>query len=284
MAELKHDITPGNAPRFAADVVALVEEFEGVTLDYSVESLEVIDRILGRFHEEGVEFEEVEATCFSFGCYVGEVFVRNAGATWRMAGRQEEEEVFGAPLVLQMGPDRTVNPIGKVIKRLESGEEDNLPYFYRKLARRSGMPHDPELPEEAERDYDALLERMMPLVEKWLEQRDGFTPCGASITTDGEIVGQMVGAFDMTTESAVRMLFTGLQTRARAGEIRATCVCFDGGLDEDGEVVPAIVVLLEHVRGPATIIHRPYRKNPDGTYDYARMEAQRFEPEVFPGL
>jgi hypothetical protein len=249
-----------------------------------VESLEVIDRIIGDFREEGVEVEDVAATLFSFGCYVGEVFVRETGATWRMASRQEEEEVFGVPLVLQMGPEKTVNPIGKVIKRLEHGEEDNLPHFYRTFARRSGMPHYPEISEQAEQDYDALLERLMPLVEKWLQERDGFVPCGASITTDGKIVGQMVGADDVTIESAVRMLFRGLQARARSGEIRATCVCFDGGSDKDGEAVPAIVVLLEHVRGPATIIHRPYRRNPDGTYSYARMETDRVEPEVFVDL
>ncbi len=283
MAELKYDIAPSNAPRFAADTVAVVEENEGVTLDYSVESLEVIDRIVGSFREEGVEVEDVAATLFSFGCYVGEVFVRNAGATWRKASQQEMEEVFGVPLVLQMAPDMTLNPIGKVIKRLEEGEEHGLPYFYRKFAQRPGMPHYPELSEEAEQDYDALLERIMPLVEKWMQQRDGFVPCGASITTDGQMVGQMVGADDMTTESAVRMLFSGLRARARAGEIRATCVCFDGVFDEDGEPVPAIVVLLEHIRGPATIIHRPYRKNPDGTYSYAQMDARRFKPEVFTG-
>ena len=94
----------------------------------------------------------------------------------------------------------------------------------------------------------------------------------------------MIGADDTTTtESAMRMLFTGLQTRARAGEIRATCVCYHGGFDEDGEFVPAIVVILEHIRGPATILRRPYRKNPDGTYGYAQMEGHRVRPEILAG-
>ena len=45
MVQLKHDITPRNASRFAADVVAVTERLEGVTLDYSVESLAEIDRM-----------------------------------------------------------------------------------------------------------------------------------------------------------------------------------------------------------------------------------------------
>ncbi len=138
MAQLKYDITPRNAPRFAADIAAAVQKNEGITLDYSIDSLEAIDRIIDGFHKEGVKPEQVEATLFAFGCYVGEVFVRNAGATWRKASRREMEQVFGVPLVLQLGADNTVNPIGKVIKRLENGEEDNLPYFYRVFSRPRG--------------------------------------------------------------------------------------------------------------------------------------------------
>lgn len=137
LAELKYDITPENAPRFAADVAVVVEANEGVTLDYSPRSLETIDRIIGGFHVEGVNVEDVAATVFGFGCYVGEVFVRNAGAKWRAASQDEIDNVFGVPLVLQLGRDVTVNAIGKVIKRLENGDEENLPYFYRAFAKRN---------------------------------------------------------------------------------------------------------------------------------------------------
>src|SRR5262249_8774696 len=128
MAQLKYDITPRNVPRFAADIVAAVEKNEGVALDYSVVSLEVIARIIAGFRSEGVKVEQVEATLFAFGCYVGEVFVRNAGATWRKASQREMEDIFGVPLILEVGKENLVNPIGKVIKRLQNGDEDNLPY------------------------------------------------------------------------------------------------------------------------------------------------------------
>jgi hypothetical protein len=135
MAELTYDITPGNAPKFAADIAAIVEENEGVKLDYSVASLAVIDRIIGRFHDDGTKLEDVEGTVFCFGCYVGEVFVRHAKAKWRKATSQEIEEWAGVPLILELGPNNVVNPIGKVIKRLQNGIEDNLPYFYKVCSR-----------------------------------------------------------------------------------------------------------------------------------------------------
>jgi len=119
-----------------------------------------------------------------------------------------------------------------------------------------------------------------------MEEQDGFIPCGAAIATDGEIVGQMAGAKDPTkAEDVMRTLFTGLRADAQAGKIRAACACYDGGYDdEDGAFVPAIVIILEHIQGPATIFHRPYRKSPDGTYEYAQMEGQTVQPEVFAGL
>ncbi|MBD3676519.1 MAG: hypothetical protein HUJ26_23660 [Planctomycetaceae bacterium] len=127
---LKYEISPENAPRFAADIAEVAEQNTGVPLDYSVESLEIVDEIIGGFHEQGVELERVEATIFGFGCYVGEVFVKNVNASWRMCTEDEFENMFGVPMILEMGEENLVNPIGKVIKRLENGEEDNLPYFY----------------------------------------------------------------------------------------------------------------------------------------------------------
>lgn len=120
---------PENAPRFAADVVKAVKENEGVELDYSVKSLETIDGLVGRFRENGCTVEDMEITLFIFGCYVGEVFVRNAGATWRAATQDEIDNWCGFPLLLDLG-EASLNPIGKVFKRLENGDEDYLPYFY----------------------------------------------------------------------------------------------------------------------------------------------------------
>jgi hypothetical protein len=130
MAQLKYDITPANAPRFAADAVAAVEENEGVTLDYSVASLAEVDKIIGQFRDEGCKAEEIEATLFCFGCYVGQVFVHHAKAIWRKSTKAEIDDWAGVPLVLQIGAS-SVNPIGKVIKRLQNGDIENLPYFYR---------------------------------------------------------------------------------------------------------------------------------------------------------
>jgi hypothetical protein len=125
---LKYDPTVANAPLFAADIAASAKDISGVDWDYSVESLKAVDDIIDGFHRDGLEPGQIGETLFGFGCYVGEVFVRNAGASWKFDPKKTP--VFGFPLVIQTGPDKLCNPIGKVFKRLKNGIEDNLPYFY----------------------------------------------------------------------------------------------------------------------------------------------------------
>jgi hypothetical protein len=140
MAELKYDIIPENAARFAADIVVVAKNHFDVTLDYSVNSLAGVDRIIGGFHEEGLKLDDVAATVFGFGCYVGEIFVKHAGATWRAATQEEIENYYGVPLIVELGNGTTANPIGKIIKRLDEGEEHNVPYFYRAMCRTAREP------------------------------------------------------------------------------------------------------------------------------------------------
>ena len=131
--ELKYDIVPANAPSFAADIVQDAKNISGAALDYSVESLVKVDEIIEGFRKEGRNADEMPATLFCFGCYVGEVFVRHAGFNWRMT-TEEEMDAVGMPLVIERS-DYLVNPIGKVFKRMWNGAEDYLPFFYESASR-----------------------------------------------------------------------------------------------------------------------------------------------------
>jgi hypothetical protein len=127
---LKYPPTVENAPRFAADMVGSAAEISGVDLDYSVASLKAVDDIIEGFRQDGCAADQIAATLFGFGCYVGEVFVRHAGGEWRNAAETSMAKLAGFPLVIAFGKETLCSPIGKVFKRLENGEEDNLPYFY----------------------------------------------------------------------------------------------------------------------------------------------------------
>jgi hypothetical protein len=128
---LKYPATPEAAPLHARECVSAVKNVDGVELDYSVESLVTLDGILEGLREDGTRSRQVGETLFSFGCYVGEVFVRHAGGRWRSPRGTPMAGASGFPLIIELPGGSFCNPIGKVFKRLDEGREHDLAYFYR---------------------------------------------------------------------------------------------------------------------------------------------------------
>jgi hypothetical protein len=131
---LKYPPTPEAAPKHAALCVSAVKNVDGVELDYSVGSLTMLDGIIEKLRRDGVSSGDVAETLFTFGCYVGEVFVRNASGRWCSPEGTPMEGVTGFPLLIHLGTGGYCNPIGKVFKRLDQGSEHNLPYFFQVFA------------------------------------------------------------------------------------------------------------------------------------------------------
>ena len=74
---LNYEPTPENAPRFAEDMVQATKKIDGRDLDYTPDSLPILDEVLDGFSVDGIV--EMRESLFGFGCYLGEVFVRHAG-------------------------------------------------------------------------------------------------------------------------------------------------------------------------------------------------------------
>ena len=132
---LKYEPTPKNAPKFADDIVESAAEISRVDLDFSVASLKDVDKIIEGFREDGCSLKQIAETLFGFGCYVGEVFVERAGGRWRRAEKTPMADMAGYFLVIELDDETYCNPIGKVFKRFENGDEDYLPYFYKMFAK-----------------------------------------------------------------------------------------------------------------------------------------------------
>lgn len=132
---LKYPATPEAAPEHAQLCVSAAHNVDGITLDYSVESLAKLDGIIEAMRQDGVSTQDVAETLFSFGCYVGEVFVRHARGRWRLTAETPMARAAGFPLVIELGAGTYCNPIGKVFKRLDEGPEHELTHFYRAFAK-----------------------------------------------------------------------------------------------------------------------------------------------------
>jgi len=135
---LQHPPTPEFAATHAKLAVDAARDIDHVALDYSPASLTEVDRILGKFHAEGLTSEQMGATVFSFGCYVGEVLVRNNAGRWVMPGQSVLSKLgFGdsTMMVVELPNGDVWNPIMKAFKLLANGESDSVAYFYRVATR-----------------------------------------------------------------------------------------------------------------------------------------------------
>lgn len=124
--------TPENAAKLAELAVQAARNVDGIELDYSPKSLASVDRILGNFHAEGLSENQIGETVFSFGCYVGEVLVRNHSGRWAMPDSSFLGKLGGGAnmMCVELPNGSTWNPIGKAFKLLANGLQDSVVYFY----------------------------------------------------------------------------------------------------------------------------------------------------------
>ena len=132
---LRYPPTPENAAQFSELAVLAARRVSGVDLDYSSESLILLDRIVGDFSGQ-VELDQIAETLFCFGCYLGEVLARELGGNWVLTERSPIKDYSRWPLALQLDSGYTWNPIGKVFKRFELGEGENLHEFFQSVSSR----------------------------------------------------------------------------------------------------------------------------------------------------
>jgi hypothetical protein len=132
-----YKIIPRNAARFAERIVESIKEVDDITLDFSVPSLKKVDKILDDYSTyDGVTPMTIAVTLFEFGCYVGEVIVRNnPGSRWIALPDDETESSLNSGLIVRMPKGTEVNPIGKAEKRLVNGEGDSIVHFYKEIVR-----------------------------------------------------------------------------------------------------------------------------------------------------
>jgi hypothetical protein len=123
---------PESAGKFADSFVKTAKNIAGVTLDYSPGSIVLIESIIDSMRRDGAPIHRMGDTFFSMGCYLGEVFVRNGYGKWvaTESTPMKGMNFTSAALLLQLSATAYCNPIDKVMKRAENGEEDSLASFY----------------------------------------------------------------------------------------------------------------------------------------------------------
>jgi hypothetical protein len=107
----------------------------GFALDYSEDSLSIVDEILGGLTQNGLitpanDDEKERWWNFSkmYGAYVGEVVIRNLHGTWEMKDNED-----GSARVVLLWQQITGFPLEKIYKRLTEDEFSGVAGYCRAL-------------------------------------------------------------------------------------------------------------------------------------------------------
>jgi hypothetical protein len=117
------------AEAYALRMIDYAKDTHGIKLDWTDNSIRVVERIAGAFHDEYKKnppsSEEIAPFYKGIGSYIGEVFRRNHGADWGWV-TLEGERFPG----MQSKPGSLFWPWGKALNRIVNGPEDNLWHYY----------------------------------------------------------------------------------------------------------------------------------------------------------
>lgn len=118
----------------AEQAVATARDRFEITLDYSIESIKDLDRILDRQHQQiprglsrltqkGPPESIVQESARIWGAYLGEVIRKQWGGEWRLA---EEGAYEGSYILAVLEGEVVMCPPSKAYKRLKNGSGDNI--------------------------------------------------------------------------------------------------------------------------------------------------------------
>lgn len=129
--------TAAEMQRQAEGSVEGARRFWGVRLDFSPQSLAVVDRLIRTEFGPPADDETIATAVQAFGAYAGEVVRRTLGGIWH------DEEMKGQPVLLSVGRHSVrVEPFRAVFRRFEHEQEgqDDLLAWYEKIAHQA-EPH-----------------------------------------------------------------------------------------------------------------------------------------------
>jgi hypothetical protein len=123
--------------------IAFPEQLRREGLDYSFNSLALVDQYLTYVHEHAAEMddEQWKPTVMRAGAYVGEVLRRASGYAWSWIDYEDYMPLH--PDLQEMIPERTAAtcafvhnekgsmrmPLAKVARYIDEGPENNVQYF-----------------------------------------------------------------------------------------------------------------------------------------------------------
>ncbi|MBD9357480.1 hypothetical protein [Methylomonas albis] len=122
---------------YAANAVTFALSNFGISLDFTVESIEHIESLANRlFHTRPKGFiarlfrkqpsdNDVQNVCKMLGSYIGEVYRQNKGGEWQI---NPDHQAIGL-----LDGETWIFPLAKVLKRITNGKKDDLSVYFAEI-------------------------------------------------------------------------------------------------------------------------------------------------------
>ena len=125
-------VSPETAPKIAEGSVEFVHKKFGFALPYTPESLILVDAIVDKIKATGATEQQASGLLSGLGCYVGEVLVRHARASWRWTAEMSMTRSCRFPIVLVLPGLTGCDAIGQAFERFRDGNADGAALLYEK--------------------------------------------------------------------------------------------------------------------------------------------------------
>jgi hypothetical protein len=134
-------VSPETAPQIAEGSVEFVQKKFGFALPYTPESLILVDAIVDKIKATGATEQQASGLLSGLGCYVGEVLVRHARASWRWTAEMSMTRSCRFPIVLVLPGLTGCDAIGQAFERFRDGNADGAALLYEKtVGRKQPVP------------------------------------------------------------------------------------------------------------------------------------------------
>ena len=124
--------SPETAPQIPKGSVEFVHKKFGFALPYTPESLILVDAIVDKIKATGATEQQASGLLSGLGCYVGEVLVRHARASWRWTAEMSMTGSCRFPIVLVLPGLTGCDAIGKAFERFRDGNAEGAALLYEK--------------------------------------------------------------------------------------------------------------------------------------------------------
>ena len=124
------ELLPIHAKFLAISIADHVNKNFPLELDYSPESLSLVDGFIEQIRNNEYPEDQVAKTLYCLGAYVGEVINKTLGGRWINRIDFLDVHMKNRPLIVGMPNGAKGDPIGKVLRYYEDETAESITSFY----------------------------------------------------------------------------------------------------------------------------------------------------------